>query len=112
MRALGLISLAGLVLAANLAAGFVRGQADPAGQIVLCTGHGPVMVYVDETGAPAGPPVLCPDGIVALFDIATASPHLPAPDPVVRRLAPLNPPVLGAVFVPVEGKARSPPQTV
>jgi hypothetical protein len=44
-----------------------RGMPGPSGQIQICTGHGPVMVYVDETGAPSGPPVLCPDGALSLI---------------------------------------------
>ncbi|MDK3017523.1 hypothetical protein [Pseudodonghicola flavimaris] len=53
-----------------------RGNAGVAGQIVLCTGTGPVTVYVDENGAPTGPPHICPDfalhflAFVAVPDIA------------------------------------------
>lgn len=38
-----------------------RGASDAAGQMVLCTGTGPVTVYMDETGAPTQAPHFCPD---------------------------------------------------
>lgn len=109
MRLTILLILACLAGLTNLAAGAARGMADPAGRMVLCTGTGPVMVYVDEAGAPTGPPVLCPDGVAALFHVALAIP--PAPAPVLRevRLARIPHRSLLPLSVPVEGRARSPP---
>ena len=110
MRPVLAIALAFLAAVTSLAAGVARGQADPVGQIVLCTGHGPVMVHVDETGAPTGAPVLCPDGVLALFDHSVAGPA--AAKPALRLLQTLvwAPEPLASRAVPVPGKARSPPQ--
>ena len=44
-----------------------RGMPDAAGNIVLCTGTGPMMVSIDETGQPVGPPHICPDFAASLF---------------------------------------------
>lgn len=56
-----------------------RGAAGVAGQIELCTGTGPVTVYVDENGEPIGPPHICPD--FALHFLAFVTPPDIAPVP-------------------------------
>ena len=38
-----------------------RGAAAAAGQMVLCTGTGPIAVYVDANGKPTSAPHICPD---------------------------------------------------
>ncbi|MEM0948858.1 MAG: hypothetical protein AAGK37_15770 [Pseudomonadota bacterium] len=38
-----------------------RGQADAAGILVICTGHGTVKIYVDAEGEPVPAPHICPD---------------------------------------------------
>ncbi len=78
MRPVLLSFLAGLTLVTALAAGVVRGRVGPSDRFVICTGQGPVMVVLDENGAPLGPPMLCPDGIMLLFG-AVAVPTPPAP---------------------------------
>jgi hypothetical protein len=50
-----------------------RGATGPDGQLVLCTGTGPVAVYVDENGVPIGPPMFCPDCALGHL-VATALP--------------------------------------
>jgi len=55
-----------------------RGATGPAGQIVLCTGTGPVAVYVDDDGQPVGPPHLCPDCALHLLDVLAAPDIAPA----------------------------------
>lgn len=42
----------------------------PAGEMVLCTGSGPVVVQFDAEGNPVGPVHYCPDCALALFDMA------------------------------------------
>lgn len=54
-----------------------RGASGPAGEMVLCTGTGPVTVFVDENGAPVKPPQYCPDCALTLL-VA-----MPAPDPLL-----------------------------
>lgn len=73
--------LLGLMLALVLAltgqsAAVARGMPDAAGQIVLCTGAGPISVLVDENGQPVGPGHICPDCAVSLFVAGGALPEL------------------------------------
>ena len=44
-----------------------RGMDNAVGQMVLCTGSGPVVVYMDENGQPTSPPHYCPDYALALL---------------------------------------------
>lgn len=44
-----------------------RGAPGPAGEIVLCTGAGPVTVLVDENGQPVGHAHICPDCTMQLL---------------------------------------------
>ncbi|MGB7319535.1 MAG: hypothetical protein WBC85_16345 [Planktotalea sp.] len=48
-------------------AAVARTMPDAAGQMVLCTGTGPMMVYFDENGEPTAPPHLCPDCALSLI---------------------------------------------
>ncbi|MEN8893921.1 hypothetical protein [Planktotalea arctica] len=63
---LGALLVALIALTAQSAA-LARTMPDAAGQIVLCTGNGPLMVYVDEEGQPTEPPHLCPDYALSLI---------------------------------------------
>lgn len=56
-----LITLTGLSLASG------RGMSRAAGQIVLCTGQGPIAVWVDADGQPVDRTALCPDQTLALL---------------------------------------------
>lgn len=56
-------------------AAVARGMPDAAGQIVLCTGAGPVSVLVDENGQPVGPGHICPDCALSLFAVAGGLPE-------------------------------------
>lgn len=44
-----------------------RMMSTPTGEIVICTGTGPLVVAVDASGAPTGPAHICPDCALALF---------------------------------------------
>ncbi|MEP2030756.1 MAG: hypothetical protein ABJI96_18840 [Paracoccaceae bacterium] len=46
-----------------------RGSAMSMGQIVLCTGTGPVLVNVDEDGQPVSPPHICPECALTEFSV-------------------------------------------
>lgn len=48
---------------------------DPSGQMVLCTGTGPIMVYTDDAGQPVGPPHFCPECALGLI-LAVAPPDV------------------------------------
>ncbi|MBT0958750.1 hypothetical protein IV417_15275 [Alphaproteobacteria bacterium KMM 3653] len=64
-----ILSLLACVLLAVTSIGFgvARGQADVAGQVVLCSGHGFAMVQVDANGEAIGHPQLCPDCAAVFF---------------------------------------------
>jgi hypothetical protein len=51
-----------------------RGMPDAAGNIVLCTGSGPMVVSVDENGQPVGAPHICPDFAASLFAFTPEQP--------------------------------------
>lgn len=63
--------LSGLLVAVIVLTGgamaSARGQAMAVGEMVLCTGTGPVSVPVDADGKPTGPPHICPDCALSLF---------------------------------------------
>lgn len=76
-----------MVALTGQAMAIARGAPGSTGQVELCTGSGPVMVYVDENGTPVGPPHLCPEFALSLI-LQVAEPdmlqhHVDAP----RRLA-------------------------
>ncbi|WP_240931831.1 hypothetical protein [Parasedimentitalea denitrificans] len=62
-----------LVLAVTLtahSAGAMRGMRDATGQVVICSGTGPVVIYVDADGQPARAPGNCPDCITLGLDLS------------------------------------------
>jgi hypothetical protein len=64
-----------LVLAVTLtahSAGAMRGMRDATGQIVICSGAGPVVIYVDADGQPARAPGNCPDCITLSMEALVA----------------------------------------
>lgn len=67
--------LMALVIVTAQGAAHARGMADPAGKMVICTGTGPVMVYMDEDGQPTQAPHLCPEFALSLIlDVAGFDP--------------------------------------
>ncbi|WP_263389266.1 hypothetical protein [Ruegeria marisflavi] len=48
-----------------------RGLKAAVGQMEICTGTGPVILYMDEDGQPAAPPHYCPDFALALLGALT-----------------------------------------
>lgn len=61
------VMLSLLVVLTGQAAAVAHAAPSPSGRIELCTGSGPVMVYVDENGEPVGDPVFCPDFALSLI---------------------------------------------
>lgn len=66
----------GLILALTVAltahsAAARQGERDAAGRIVICTGTGPVAIYVDSEGQPVTPPHSCPDCMMHVLDAVT-----------------------------------------
>lgn len=86
-----------------------RGMPGPAGQMVICTGTGPVMISVDEDGQPTGPAHICPDAALSLIQVAFDSP----PPAVARTLQTLRfvkaEPALSPGVYELAAQARAPP---
>ncbi|WP_421905033.1 hypothetical protein [Mameliella sp.] len=61
------ILLAMVLAFTGLSAAYARGQADPAGSIVICRGLTVVTILVDAEGQPVEPPHICPDAATVLF---------------------------------------------
>ena len=98
-----LVVLTGQGLAAS------RGVDRAVGQMVLCTGNGPVVVYMDENGQPTRAPHYCPDYAMALIGaVLMAQPELPRmPD---RSRHDVSQRVEGLIAAPVPQRpARAPP---
>ncbi len=71
-------TLMALLVLTGSALAMARGAGHVAGQMVICTGTGPVMVYLGELGQPTDPPVYCPDAVVSMIEDAVVS-DLPRP---------------------------------
>lgn len=86
-----------------------RGMDRAVGQMVLCTGSGPVVVYMDARGQPTHPPHFCPDYALSLLGaIAVAAPELPVA-PAAAMPAPLHK-AESLIALPVPYRpARAPP---
>lgn len=55
-----------------------RGASAATGQMVLCTGAGPLAIYVDAKGKPTSAPHICPDSSLNVsFFGPVAVPHAP-----------------------------------
>lgn len=111
LRPLLAVTLALMLALTGQSLAIARAAPGPSGEMVLCTGTGPVMVHVDETGAPTGPPVWCPDGAFGLLNlVAIDAPALPLrtarreslPWPIAAQARTLR---------PVSAHARAPPLT-
>ncbi|MCA8878950.1 MAG: hypothetical protein KDA73_03130 [Rhodobacteraceae bacterium] len=94
----------------GVAVGVVRGQVQVAGQIVLCTGNGPVSVAVDAKGKPVGPPRLCPDCAPALLAGVSFVPELPVPPDSHGTAVASTLPDRAAGPVRLAARARGPPR--
>ena len=89
-----------------------RGVDMATGQMVLCTGNGPVVVHVDANGQPTAPPHYCPDYALTLLGaVADAQPAQPEA-PVLRLPTPIRE-TGNLVAAPVpDTPARAPPVLV
>jgi len=101
-----------LALAVTLtahSAGALQGMRDATGQIVICSGSGPQVIYVDSDGQPARVPHDCPDCITPGMDALAPSqrPQHVSPEPM-RRVD--QPKQIGVHSrMPLRASARSPP---
>jgi hypothetical protein len=101
--------LAALLVLTGQGTAVARTAPGPAGQMVICTGSGPLTVLVDATGQPTGTVRICPDCLASLIDAAPgASPD--APVPLAAAPAPrLGHPPARHSAQPRRARARSPP---
>ena len=107
-RYLGLILALAVALTAHNAAA-LQGSRDAAGQMVICTGTGPVVVYMDSEGQPMPPPHSCPDCVMHLLDAVAPSPAIAAPVASGHREASVAKTVPGRAQQILRATARAPP---
>jgi len=87
-----------------------RATAGPAGFAELCIGSGaPLMVAVDENGAPTGPAHICTDFALHGFDIGASTPFLPKPPQTVSRLVLVAQDLVSLARSAPRPQARGPP---
>ena len=79
LRPLAALLLASVLVITSGAMAAARGQAAPAGEIVLCTGTGTLIVPVDAQGNPSGPAHICPDCALHLFAMPAPPTAVPVP---------------------------------
>ena len=86
-----------------------RGMPGASGQMVICTGSGPVMISVDANGQPVGAAHICPEAALGLIQTAFDSPA-PAAHKAASsvRLVALVPLAKAGRFT-VAAQARAPP---
>lgn len=109
LRPLSGIVLAVILAVTSLSAAFARGQAGPAGTMVICRGLTVSTVLVDADGQPMQVQHMCPDAALALF-VQTGM----ALPPVVRPLAWRSvtwdaPGPVSGFRVSITAQARGPP---
>jgi hypothetical protein len=105
--------LALMLVLTSQAMAVARGTSGPAGQMVLCTGTGPTLIYVDQNGVPTGPAVYCPD--CALAGLAALAPHpqfLAFEATITAANFPTRQAVLRISQRPEHARARAPPVAV
>ncbi|MFC6584970.1 hypothetical protein [Sulfitobacter aestuariivivens] len=76
MRHLTTLLLALMLAITSQSMAVARGASAASGQMVICTGTGPVAVFVDAQGQPTQAPHLCPDATLqVLTDLDMSGPH-------------------------------------
>ncbi|EDZ46884.1 conserved hypothetical protein [Rhodobacterales bacterium Y4I] len=105
---LGLFLALTVTLTAHSAAAR-QGERDAAGQMVICTGTGPVTIYVDSEGQPVKPPHHCPDCVVHVLDAVTQPAGLVLPVEVCGTVTAGRQAVPASVQQILRATARAPP---
>ena len=66
-----------MLVVTSLSMAVARGAPGPAGQLVICTGSGPVMINVDAEGQPTGAAHICPEAALSLIQMGFDCPDVP-----------------------------------
>lgn len=104
------IFLAAVLALTGQSMAVMRGMASASGEMVICTGTGPITVQVDENGQPVGPPHICPDCALSLFAYADHQPSAPGrPMGLGLRIISVEPDA-PHVWIGVATQARGPPR--
>jgi len=99
-----------LVVLTGQAAAVAHAAPAPSGRMELCTGTGPVMVYLDEDGEPMSDPVYCPDFALSLILGLESPPVTPvAIRDAVSYLAVVLPATISVTRDAIVRGARGPP---
>ena len=114
MRRLFSSPLLGVLLSVLLALtahsmAMARGATAATGQMVICTGTGPVTVYTDAEGAPTDAPHICPDCILVFGDGALRTTLMPPDEMVGTQVKVMRPDAARACDVETGFHSRAPP---
>ncbi|WP_152464279.1 hypothetical protein [Sulfitobacter sp. THAF37] len=104
MRTFSSFLLALMLALTSQSMAVARGSAAATGQLVLCTGTGPLAVYVDAQGNPTGAPHICPDSALNIVFAGDVPPVL-----LPRRLVFLGQGRTEAVQPPRAAQRPTPP---
>ena len=89
-----------------------RGASAASGQMVICTGTGPQIIYVDAEGQPTSAPHICPDAALELPAGSEAA-RIAQTDRVSWPVAAHSEPLPLSFFLPeVRPPSRAPPALV
>ncbi|KIC35627.1 hypothetical protein RA26_16985 [Leisingera sp. ANG-M7] len=105
---LGLFLALAVALTAHSAAAR-QGEHGAAGQMVICTGTGPVTIYVDSEGQPAKPPHNCPDCVMHVLDAVVQPAGLALPVLLYSEMTAGRQAVPASIQLLLRATARSPP---
>ncbi|WP_170761852.1 hypothetical protein [Ruegeria lacuscaerulensis] len=106
------LALSLLVILTGQGVAASRGVDSVVGQMVLCTGTGPVVVYMDSEGQPAQAPHFCPDYALSLLGaVSVVAPVVPLA-PKIDLPSPMRK-ADNLIALPVPSRpARAPPVSV
>ncbi|EBA15489.1 hypothetical protein RSK20926_14766 [Roseobacter sp. SK209-2-6] len=101
-----------MTLTGHAAASMQVGGQAAVGQMVLCTGSGPVVVYTDSDGQPTPPPHHCPDCVLSVLEVTRSGDVATVPFYGGEERQSRTEAVLSVSTVLVYAVARSPPLTL
>lgn len=113
MRAsLSALLLAFVLVFTGQSMALARFMETPSGEMVLCTGTGPITVLTDDQGDPVGPAHICPDCALGFFAAVDDAPDMPLRPTGVSRLVHADIAITAPSSRAPRATARGPPQGV